>query len=70
MDFEKEINQILEILPKKRITYLFSATMTNKVGKLQRASLNNAVKVEVSSKYKMIILYDLKNIIDIKQFLL
>ena len=52
MDFEKEINQILEILPKKRITYLFSDTMTNKVGKLQRASLNNAVKVEVSSKYR------------------
>jgi ATP-dependent RNA helicase DDX47/RRP3 len=29
---------------------LFSATMTNKVQKLQRASLVNPVKVEVSSK--------------------
>jgi ATP-dependent RNA helicase DDX47/RRP3 len=39
MDFEKEINQILEIIPKQRNTFLFSATMTNKVSKLQRASL-------------------------------
>ena len=39
MDFEKEINAILDIIPKERNTYLFSATMTNKVSKLQRASL-------------------------------
>ena len=51
MDFEKEINAILEILPKERNTFLFSATMTNKVNKLQRASLHNPVKVEVSNKY-------------------
>jgi ATP-dependent RNA helicase DDX47/RRP3 len=50
MDFEKEINQILEIIPKNRNTFLFSATMTNKVSKLQRASLNDPVKVEVSGK--------------------
>lgn len=34
MDFEKEINQILEIIPRERNTFLFSATMTNKVNKL------------------------------------
>lgn len=51
MDFEKEINQILDIIPKKRNTYLFSATMTNKVSKLQRASLVDPVKIEVSSKF-------------------
>ena len=51
MDFEKEINQILEILPKERRTFLFSATMTNKVSKLERTSLKDPVKVEVSSKY-------------------
>jgi ATP-dependent RNA helicase DDX47/RRP3 len=34
MDFEKEINNILEIIPKERTTFLFSATMTNKVNKL------------------------------------
>lgn len=34
MDFEREINAILDIIPKDRNTYLFSATMTNKVSKL------------------------------------
>jgi ATP-dependent RNA helicase DDX47/RRP3 len=32
---------------------LFSATMTKKVAKLQRASLQDPVKVEVSSKYQV-----------------
>jgi ATP-dependent RNA helicase DDX47/RRP3 len=50
-DFEKEIDVILAALPRERQTFLFSATMTNKVQKLQRASLVNPVKVEVSSKY-------------------
>ena len=36
MDFEKEINLILSVIPKERTTYLFSATMTSKVAKLQR----------------------------------
>jgi ATP-dependent RNA helicase DDX47/RRP3 len=49
-DFEKEIDVILAALPRQRQTFLFSATMTNKVQKLQRASLVNPVKVEVSSK--------------------
>lgn len=51
MDFEKDINLILDIIPKHRNTFLFSATMTNKVQKLQRASLKDPVKIEVSSKY-------------------
>ncbi len=45
MDFEKEINQILEIIPKDRKTMLFSATMTDKVTKLQRTSLKDPVKI-------------------------
>jgi ATP-dependent RNA helicase DDX47/RRP3 len=45
MDFEKEINMILEIIPKERKTLLFSATMTDKVTKLQRTSLKDPVKV-------------------------
>ena len=45
MDFEQEINQILTVIPRKRQTMLFSATMTSKVKKLQRASLNNPVRV-------------------------
>jgi ATP-dependent RNA helicase DDX47/RRP3 len=50
LDFEEEINTILSVLPKERNTFLFSATMTSKVGKLQRASLVNPVKVEVDTK--------------------
>ena len=51
MDFEAEIDQILKVAPRDRRTQLFSATMTNKVQKLQRACLKNPVRVEVCSKY-------------------
>ena len=54
MDFEKEINAILEAVPRKRQTFLFSATMTGKVDKLQRASLTDPVKIEVSDKYSTV----------------
>ena len=55
MDFEKEINAILESMPDStggRRTMLFSATMTSKVEKLQRASLLNPVRIEVSTKFQ------------------
>lgn len=54
MDFEQEINKIVEALPRERLTYLFSATMTQKVAKLQRASLRDPVKVQVSTKYQTV----------------
>lgn len=54
MDFEQEIDEILKVIPKERRTYLFSATMTTKVAKLQRACLKNPVKVEVSAKYSTV----------------
>ena len=54
MDFEKELDIILRVIPKERNTYLFSATMTKKVKKLERASLIDPVKVEVSSKYQTV----------------
>ena len=38
MDFEEEMNKLLAEIPKERQTFLFSATMTSKVAKLQRAS--------------------------------
>ena len=49
MDFEEELNKILAVLPSgaDRRTYLFSATMTSKVAKLQRASLTKPVKVPI-----------------------
>lgn len=54
MDFEKQINLILTQIPKDRNTYLFSATMTSKVQKLERASLKDPVKIEVNTKYKTV----------------
>ncbi|XP_014240592.1 probable ATP-dependent RNA helicase DDX47 [Cimex lectularius] len=54
MDFEVEVDKILKVIPRDRRTFLFSATMTKKVQKLQRASLKNPVKVEVSTKYKTV----------------
>lgn len=54
MDFGPEIDKILRVIPKERHTFLFSATMTSKVEKLQRASLVDPVKVEVSSKYSTV----------------
>lgn len=54
MDFEDELNAILAVAPKQRHTMLFSATMTSKVAKLQRASLVDPVKVQVSQKYQTV----------------
>ena len=50
MEFTEALDKILKLIPKERTTYLYSATMTTKVAKLQRASLTNPVRVEVSSK--------------------
>lgn len=52
LDFGPELDKILRVIPRERNTYLFSATMTNKIEKLQRASLNNPVRIAVSSKYQ------------------
>jgi ATP-dependent RNA helicase DDX47/RRP3 len=54
MDFEKELDTLIQAIPRERNTLLFSATMTSKVKKLQRASLTDPVKVEVSSKYSTV----------------
>ncbi|PWN48559.1 DEAD-domain-containing protein [Violaceomyces palustris] len=51
MDFGPVIDKLLLAIPRDRRTMLFSATMTTKVAKLQRASLKNPVRVEVDSKY-------------------
>ncbi|KAI8913244.1 P-loop containing nucleoside triphosphate hydrolase protein [Gorgonomyces haynaldii] len=54
LDFGAEIEKVLKVIPRERNTFLFSATMTSKVEKLQRASLVNPVKVEVSQKYSTV----------------
>lgn len=51
MDFDEALDKILEVCPRERNTFLFSATMTSKVSKLQRASLTRPVKVEVNTKH-------------------
>ncbi|KAL3833417.1 hypothetical protein ACJIZ3_008153 [Penstemon smallii] len=53
-DFEKAIDEILNVIPRERRTFLFSATMTKKVKKLQRACLRNPVKIETQSKYSTV----------------
>ncbi|WOK94749.1 DEAD-box ATP-dependent RNA helicase 10 [Canna indica] len=54
LEFEKAIDDILKVIPPERRTYLFSATMTKKVSKLQRACLRNPVKIEAASKYSTV----------------
>ena len=56
LDFGPTLDKILKVIPRERTTYLFSATMTSKVAKLQRASLSNPVRVEVSGKYVNILM--------------
>ncbi|VDM97860.1 unnamed protein product [Thelazia callipaeda] len=54
MDFEVEVEKILKAIPNDRRTYLYSATMTKKVAKLERASLNDPIRIEVNSKYQTV----------------
>jgi ATP-dependent RNA helicase DDX47/RRP3 len=56
LDFGPILDKILKILPRDgRKTYLFSATMSSKVESLQRASLQNPVRVAVSvDKYQTV----------------
>ena len=54
MDFEKQINDIIALIPKERTTSLYSATLTSKVNKLQRVSLKAPVKIELAHKYQTV----------------
>lgn len=51
LEFGPALDKILDIIPTKRRTYLFLATMTSKVEKLQRASLVDPIKCAVNDKY-------------------
>ena len=51
MDFEEALDSIVQASNPDRQTFLFSATMTSKVSKLQRAALRNPIKVEVNTKF-------------------
>ncbi|VDO04611.1 unnamed protein product [Rodentolepis nana] len=50
-NFETELNVILSRLPDKRKTYLFSATMSKNLEKVQSACLRMPVRLETASKY-------------------
>ena len=54
LDFGPIIDKLLQNIPKERRTMLFSATMTTKVAKLQRASLRNPVRIEIGTKYSTV----------------
>lgn len=56
LDFGPILDKILKILPRDgRKTYLFSATMSSKVESLQRASLQNPLRISVSQdKYQTV----------------
>lgn len=54
LDFGPIIDKLLQNIPKDRRTMLFSATMTTKVAKLQRASLRSPVRVEIGTKYSTV----------------
>jgi len=53
-EFEIDVDKIILATPETRKTYLFSATMTDKVDKLQRVSLKNPVRLELSTKYETV----------------
>ena len=54
LDFGPALEKILRVLPRERRTFLFSATMTSKVEKLQRASVVNPVRIQVGQKYSTV----------------
>jgi len=58
--FEEEMNKICALLPKVRVTQLFSATMTKKVEDLCRMSLNNPVLVDVNQDNETSTVQDLE----------
>jgi ATP-dependent RNA helicase DDX47/RRP3 len=55
IDFDKEFSIILSALPKTKRCFLFSATMTSNVEKLEKISMINPVKIKVNKKYKTVI---------------
>lgn len=54
LEFGPVLDKILQVIPRDRKTMLFSATLTSKIDKLQRASLNHPVKVAVNTKYSTV----------------
>lgn len=49
LGFQKEMNQVLDLLPAKRQSLLFSATLSEDLGALQRVLLEEPVVVKIDS---------------------
>ena len=54
LDFDKELDIIMGCCPRERTTLLFSATMTEKLSKLQRVCLTRPVRVSVNPKFSSV----------------
>nr|UXY88388.1 DEAD box protein [Cryptomonas curvata] len=54
-DFDKEFLIILSSVPRSKQCFLFSATMTTKVEKLEQISMVNPIKIQVNKKYKIVV---------------
>jgi len=50
LGFQKEMNQLLGLLPKKRQNLLFSATLNEEVEKVQSLLLKNPVTIKIASE--------------------
>ncbi|EAN33012.2 putative ATP-dependent RNA helicase DDX47 [Theileria parva strain Muguga] len=50
-DFDDSLNKIITSLPKDKVTYLYSATMTSKITKLQKVTLMKPIQINVNTKY-------------------
>lgn len=48
LGFRKQLNDILDLLPERRQNILFSATLTNEVDALIKASFQNPQKIEIA----------------------
>jgi ATP-dependent RNA helicase DDX27 len=51
--FEKELDEIVRFLPKRRQSMLFSATMTDSIDQLIKLSLNEPIRLFVDSSTKL-----------------
>eukprot|EP01004_Peranema_trichophorum_P006827 NODE_5630_length_990_cov_33.333333_g5053_i0.p1 GENE.NODE_5630_length_990_cov_33.333333_g5053_i0~~NODE_5630_length_990_cov_33.333333_g5053_i0.p1 ORF type:complete len:277 (-),score=58.60 NODE_5630_length_990_cov_33.333333_g5053_i0:33-863(-) len=53
-DYEADLLAILQVVPKTRQTTIWSATMTTKVERLQKASLKDPERVEAHAQYSTV----------------
>ena len=54
IDFDKELSLILSKLPKKKKNFLFSATKTLKLNKIQNNWLKNPIRISINQRFKIV----------------